>query len=160
MSNLRFFKEVFSNELDGTIEVIRSLPSPELNYKPHARNRSAREIIEHLLCHLADLKEIATQNICEEAIHYDFQHSLDAADQYRKLAGDVLFSLTDISEEQWENEAVELFVNKKLFVKLPRSKMMWFFLFDIIHHRGQLTTYIRPMGGKNPVVYGYSADSQ
>jgi uncharacterized damage-inducible protein DinB len=37
--------------------------------------------------------------------------------------------------------------------------MMWFFFFDIIHHRGQLSSYIRPMGGKNPAVYGYSADT-
>jgi uncharacterized damage-inducible protein DinB len=37
--------------------------------------------------------------------------------------------------------------------------MLWFFLFDVIHHRGQLSTYIRPMGGKNPAIYGYSFDS-
>ena len=27
-----------------------------------------------------------------------------------------------------------------------------------IHHRGQLSTYIRPMGGKVPAIYGGSAD--
>jgi uncharacterized damage-inducible protein DinB len=36
---------------------------------------------------------------------------------------------------------------------------MWLALFDAVHHRGQLTTYIRPMGGKVPSVYGPSADS-
>jgi hypothetical protein len=29
---------------------------------------------------------------------------------------------------------------------------------DAIHHRGQLTVYIRPMGGKVPSIYGPSAD--
>ena len=29
---------------------------------------------------------------------------------------------------------------------------------DAIHHRGQLTTYLRPMGGKVPSIYGPSAD--
>lgn len=28
-----------------------------------------------------------------------------------------------------------------------------------IHHRGQLSTYLRPMGGKVPVIYGESYDS-
>jgi len=28
-----------------------------------------------------------------------------------------------------------------------------------IHHRGQLTTYLRPMGGKVPAIYGESYDS-
>jgi uncharacterized damage-inducible protein DinB len=35
---------------------------------------------------------------------------------------------------------------------------VWGFLLDLIHHRGQLTTYLRPMGGKVPSIYGPSAD--
>jgi uncharacterized damage-inducible protein DinB len=40
----------------------------------------------------------------------------------------------------------------------PLGVMVWFTLFDLIHHRGQLSTYIRPMGGKVPSIYGPSAD--
>jgi uncharacterized damage-inducible protein DinB len=29
-----------------------------------------------------------------------------------------------------------------------------------VHHRGQLSTYLRPMGGSVPSVYGPSADTQ
>ena len=36
--------------------------------------------------------------------------------------------------------------------------MAWGFLFDIIHHRGQITTYLRPMGSTVPQVYGPTAD--
>ena len=32
------------------------------------------------------------------------------------------------------------------------------FLLDIIHHRGQLSTYLRPMGAKVPGIYGPSGD--
>ncbi len=31
-------------------------------------------------------------------------------------------------------------------------------LFDAIHHRGQLSVYLRPMGSKVPSIYGPSAD--
>jgi hypothetical protein len=31
-------------------------------------------------------------------------------------------------------------------------------LFDIVHHRGQITTYLRPMGSTVPQIYGPSAD--
>ena len=34
----------------------------------------------------------------------------------------------------------------------------WGFLLDIIHHRGQLSTYLRPMGATVPQIYGPSAD--
>jgi uncharacterized damage-inducible protein DinB len=35
---------------------------------------------------------------------------------------------------------------------------LWYLFFDAIHHRGQLSTYIRPMGGKVPSIYGPSGD--
>ncbi len=39
----------------------------------------------------------------------------------------------------------------------------WFFLqvglMHTVHHRGQLSTYLRPMGGKVPAIYGESYDS-
>jgi uncharacterized damage-inducible protein DinB len=38
--------------------------------------------------------------------------------------------------------------------------MAWGFLLALIHHRGQLTAYLRPMGGKVPGVYGPSADDK
>ena len=40
----------------------------------------------------------------------------------------------------------------------PVSSIAWGFLFDIIHHRGQITTYLRPMGSTVPQVYGPTAD--
>ena len=36
--------------------------------------------------------------------------------------------------------------------------MLWAVLFDAIHHRGQLSLYIRLTGGKVPAIYGPSAD--
>jgi uncharacterized damage-inducible protein DinB len=40
------------------------------------------------------------------------------------------------------------------------SKMAfaWFMLSDQIHHRGQLSVYVRMAGGKVPAIYGPSAD--
>ena len=40
----------------------------------------------------------------------------------------------------------------------PASPMAWSFLFDIVHHRGQITTYLRAMGSTVPQVYGPTAD--
>ncbi len=42
----------------------------------------------------------------------------------------------------------------------PIGEFLWFILFDAIHHRGQLSTYIRPMGGQVPAIYGPSGDSR
>ena len=79
--------------------------------------------------------------------------------KYRTHAEELLELLSKSDDEKWEKEQVELFIHGKSFITIPRMNMMWFFFFDIIHHRGQLSSYIRPMGGKNPAVYGYSADT-
>ncbi|MCH7491495.1 MAG: hypothetical protein IID05_12465 [Gemmatimonadetes bacterium] len=40
----------------------------------------------------------------------------------------------------------------------PTHVLLWEFVLNSIHHRGQLSTYLRPMGGKVPAIYGPSAD--
>ena len=40
------------------------------------------------------------------------------------------------------------------------AEFVWGFLFDAIHHRGQLSAYLRAMGGKVPGIYGPSGDTQ
>jgi uncharacterized damage-inducible protein DinB len=54
--------------------------------------------------------------------------------------------------EKW-NGTINFFSQER-----PASEMAWSFLFDIVHHRGQITTYLRPMGSTVPQIYGPSAD--
>ena len=46
----------------------------------------------------------------------------------------------------------------RVYFEAPLGHMFWIGLFDAIHHRGQLSVYLRPMGGKVPSIYGPSAD--
>ena len=54
--------------------------------------------------------------------------------------------------EKWDG-TLEFFGRQR-----PASPMAWSFLFDIVHHRGQITTYLRPMGSTVPQIYGPSGD--
>src|SRR5262249_55646325 len=66
--------------------------------------------------------------------------------------------LDTIDDGRWESTARFLAGGKEVF-SASVGTMSWWILFDLIHHRGQLTAYLRPMGGKVPAVYGPSADS-
>jgi uncharacterized damage-inducible protein DinB len=44
--------------------------------------------------------------------------------------------------------------------KAKKYDMAWGFLFDAIHHRGQLATFLRAMGTTVPAIYGPSADEK
>ena len=48
---------------------------------------------------------------------------------------------------------------KEILLKDTVGGLLWIALFDLVHHRGQLSAYIRPMGGKVPSIYGPSADA-
>ena len=53
---------------------------------------------------------------------------------------------------------VEFQLNGNKLFAYPMSAMFWMFMFDIIHHRGQLSTYYRHMGVRNPSIYGPTAE--
>jgi len=43
--------------------------------------------------------------------------------------------------------------------QLPAVMYAGFILHHSVHHRGQLSMYLRPMGAKVPAIYGESYDS-
>ena len=45
-------------------------------------------------------------------------------------------------------------------MQLPAVAFINFSMHHIVHHRGQLSVYLRPMGAKVPAIYGESYDSK
>ena len=124
MSNLSFFRACFQNELQATLALIESLPAGKLDYRPHPVNRSAAEIVEHILGHVKDLKTILLQTTCDETLVYPFESPADAAGKYRLHAEELMDLLGGSNDEKWEKEQVELLINSKSFINLG----------DIIQH--------------------------
>ena len=73
-------------------------------------------------------------------------------DVYDRQSADVIRRWKALPSARWAG-ALDFFGNQR-----PASPMAWSFLFDIVHHRGQITTYLRPMGSTVPQIYGPSAD--
>jgi len=159
MTNLEFFKACFSSEMTATVETIRSMPTNSLEYTPHPINRTAYEIAEHIAAHVYDFSIILQNEHCDEKLSFPFSTADELALRLEKNWKEALNILESYSIEKWDNEMVSLSVGGNPFAEMPRFQMMWFFLYDVIHHRGQLSSYLRPMGGKNPAIYGWSADT-
>ena len=60
-------------------------------------------------------------------------------------------------EESWRSRG-RFLVGSRVAIEQPVGELLWLFLFDGIRHRGQLSTYLRPMGGKVPSIHGPSGD--
>jgi uncharacterized damage-inducible protein DinB len=84
----------------------------------------------------------------------DVAHVLSAFHESYKALSERAAKLDDAA---WQ-KPVKFFVEGKLMQEPPLGTFLWYLFFDAIHHRGQLSTYIRPMGGKVPAIYGASGD--
>jgi uncharacterized damage-inducible protein DinB len=76
---------------------------------------------------------------------------------FEKSAATVDERLKGVDHAKWDSPA-DFRMNGQSVWSANVQQLCWGYLFDMIHHRGQLTAYIRPMGGKVPSVYGPTAD--
>ena len=79
----------------------------------------------------------------------------DAVARYQELVPAALARVRGLSGEQLV-KIIDLFG----MVQAPAVGFITMATKHSVHHRGQLSTYIRPMGGKVPGIYGPSADTQ
>jgi uncharacterized damage-inducible protein DinB len=80
-----------------------------------------------------------------------------AAEALEQAQKELLSRVGKLDSKAWARKAA-LTMGGKVAWSAPLGEMLWSFLFDAIHHRGQLSTYLRPAGGKVPSIYGPSAD--
>jgi uncharacterized damage-inducible protein DinB len=159
MSTREFFLERFQIERPAFVNVIRALPGDKLDYKPHERSSAAGDIAWFLALELRALARMA------ETLEMHWQQlpnpgSLDAiADAYEDAANELEMKLMSVDDAKWEQDC-SMYFGERLVRRAPLGEMIWDFFFDAIHHRGQLTVYIRPMGGKVPSTYGPTADTK
>jgi len=81
----------------------------------------------------------------------------EAVAAYEKNAGELEKRLAALNDAAW-GEKARFLMDGKVAWETTLGDMLWGFLFDAIHHRGQLSSYLRPMGAKVPSIYGPSAD--
>jgi uncharacterized damage-inducible protein DinB len=61
--------------------------------------------------------------------------------------------------ESLNGEQLAKSVDFRGMFQLPAVSFIHLAMNHTIHHRGQLSTYLRPMGGKVPSIYGESYDA-
>jgi uncharacterized damage-inducible protein DinB len=76
---------------------------------------------------------------------------------YERSHRELLAELGSMDDAGWDRRG-QLLMGGKVVMEQPVGEFLWLILFDSIHHRGQLSAYLRPMGGKVPAIYGPSAD--
>ena len=160
MTNKEFFIQTWQAEMKRTAGAVRALPADmtKLNYKCDEKARSAADIIGHILPHAGALTNAVDSFIAIEQTGKQYNSIEEAALYFEKYASLLVDKLNATDDKIWNEQIVEFHLNGNNLFAYPMSNMFWMFMFDIIHHRGQLSTYYRHMGVRNPQIYGPTAE--
>lgn len=151
MNEQALFTKFWAQESTITRRVLERIPEGS-DYRPDPKSRTAFEIAWQIVCEekiLVDGLESGTLTWAPDPTPSTVAALLEIYDTQR---ADVLRRLEALPAERWAGTAS--FFSRES----PASALAWSFLFDIIHHRGQISTYLRPMGSTVPSIYGPSAD--
>lgn len=150
---LKFWKR----EAPATRKVISRIPEERSDYRADPKARTAREIAWLIVREQAVLAEGLDKGVLEWADVPTPATVKEIIDTYDRQNDEITGTLERLATSQWERKVPFLFGGQEV-MKETGYENAWGFLFDIIHHRGQLSTYLRPMGSTVPAIYGPSAD--
>jgi uncharacterized damage-inducible protein DinB len=156
MTNLEFCIARRKAERPAFIRVLQAIPGDRLDYRPDPKARTAAELAWLLAVEEAALLSLLDTGVVEWKDSAPPARIDTIVAAYERSSAEINARLERLDAAAWENKVRILMGGGTWEDTL--SQMMWGFLFDAIHHRGQLSTYLRPMGGKVPSIYGPSAD--
>jgi uncharacterized damage-inducible protein DinB len=145
------------NEQGITQRVIGAIPADKGDYRPDSVSKSALELAWHIVVtemRFLDAVAAGEFDLSPRPLPDSIKNSADLNRWYTENFEPRLERLTGLSNEQ----LVKIVDFRGIF-QLPAVTYLHFVLHHSIHHRGQLSMYLRPMGAKVPAMYGESFDS-
>ena len=144
----------FKNEVEITKKVIAAVPDAKSDYRPDANARTAKELAWHIAnTDIQFLDGIADLKFGMESPENKPQTSAEVVAWYDENIKRGLARIAQMTPEQLMTP-VEFFG----VFNLPAAFYLGFLNNHSVHHRGELSTYLRPMGSKVPSIYGGSYD--
>jgi uncharacterized damage-inducible protein DinB len=153
-----FLKE-FDPEMAATRKMLERLPASKLDWKPHAKSKSLGE----LATHITELSRFGLR------IHEDTWNAGSEKAPPMKTAAEFLArfdenvresreALAEMSDADLDRDFTVLRQGQVFFALKKRSVLRRVLLSHTIHHRGQLSVYLRLNDVALPAVYGPTAD--
>lgn len=152
-----FYVGDLAGEIPTTIRVLEAVPAAGQNYKPDEKSKTGLGLARHITLEDAWLLESAIkgemQPLPDDSDVCGLMNGADCADHYGKTIPALLQQVKALTPEHLATE-IDFFG----MMKLPAVSLVGMAIRHSVHHRGQLSSYLRAMGGKVPGIYGPSAD--
>ncbi|MEJ2614078.1 MAG: DinB family protein [Ignavibacteriaceae bacterium] len=157
----KFFLEELNTEITATRKCLERIPESLFDWKPHEKSmlmgylallvaempKWITETIEKSIIDFATFKHFQPQNTAELVNHFD-ENIIGVQNALQKVTND------ELSEKFYlKNNGVELYSS-------PKDETISSTINHWVHHRGQLTVYMRLNNIPVPSIYGPSADEK
>jgi uncharacterized damage-inducible protein DinB len=140
-----------------TCAVISAIPPEHTEYRPHPDSRPAVDLAWHIVS--AEIKYL------DATAAGVFPHDLKPRPDSVRAPSDVLswyrerFTPAINRLEKTSGDELLRIIDFYGLRTFPAIGLLQLIVNHTIHHRGQLSTYLRPMGAKVPSIYGPSYDA-
>jgi uncharacterized damage-inducible protein DinB len=141
-------------EMQTTLNVLQSYPESRINLKPAEKSRTAAGLAMVLAVEERVLKSLMETGSTDlNLLNYEVPSSMaEIISVWRQAVAANDDTLAAMSSRDLERPVVFYGMHISL------GDALWYELFDHIHHRGQLSVYMRLAGAKLPSIYGPTAD--
>jgi uncharacterized damage-inducible protein DinB len=140
------------NEWMTTFKVLTAVPEGKKDYKPDPNARAAGELAIHIANADVWFLNGVINGKFDDPTEQQFATVRELGDWYKQNFPKAL-------EKALALDGVKLAQIVDFYgMKMPAVNYLLFALVHMVHHRGQLAAYLRPMGGKVPSIYGGSHD--
>lgn len=150
--------DTYQRESATTLKILRAFPPEHAELRPHPTSNSAQQLawtfaIENSLVEAALRNELRMPPAFPP-MPASWQECVSA---YEAGVQRVAMLLQSARDEEM-NELVPFMTGPRQLAEVPKLALCTLMLNDSIHHRGQLSVYLRMTGSKVPSIYGPSRD--
>lgn len=170
MTNKEFFISSWQRDFAVTAKAFRSLPNDmnKLNQTHHAKFRSPWEIVNHIGPHAKELVQAFSEgrmDLMNEG-KFDlngpsiYKNLEDAAKGVEEYSAKLIELADKASDNDWTTKQIPVYWGSMKILEMPLMQVCWMMYYDIIHHRGQLTSYYRMLGVAQPSLMGPTMEEE
>ena len=148
---------IIKNESRTTKSVLSAVPNAKVDYRPDPCAKTAIELVRHIAVAENRFLECVMTGAFDAnspVLPQEVNTPAQVAEWYETNVLKNLEAVSRLSGEQLIRP-----VDFRGMFERPAYFFLQLCLVHSVHHRGQLSTYLRPMGGKVPAIYGESYDS-
>lgn len=150
-------------EKDNTLRVLKNLRNEDFGWKPHEKSMTVGQLANHIV-ELHNWVDFAlTKDVFDFEKDY-IPSNINTAEGLIEVLNNDFEKNKKIIESMDENVVFEQWTlqsGQHIIAQLPKTGALRFIITNhLIHHRGQLTVYMRMLDIPVPGIYGPSADDK